>query len=83
VGSKISVNLNKNAKDAPYTWSYLQIPEQIEADPQGNLKGTFYAEGYYSFGATCFDAKGNSRDYFFTFNIQPQNYLSSRARTYV
>lgn len=30
----------------------------------------------YSFGATCYDYQGNFVDYFFTLNIQSQNYIS-------
>ena len=70
VGDKFSVNLNQNAK-GKYTWSYLQLPEMLQGDTRGNLRGVFYDEGYYSFGATCSDETGNSLDYFFTVNVQP------------
>ena len=83
VGDKISLNLGKYVNSSKYSWSFLQLPEQLEANSQGILSGVFYAEGYYSFGATCSDDKGNSYDSFFTFNIQPINYLSSTRRVYL
>jgi hypothetical protein len=45
----------------------------LTGDNSGKLVGSFYSEGYYSFGATCSNKEGNSIDYFFTFNIQPIN----------
>jgi hypothetical protein len=78
VGNKVSVDLNQHAQ-GKYTWSYLQLPEMLSGDVNGNLDGIFYDEGYYSFGATCSDSSGNSLDYFFTLNIQP---LAARTVLY-
>lgn len=41
------------------------------------MSGSFSAEGYYSFSASCSDADGNVADAFFTFNVQPQGSVTS------
>lgn len=82
VGDKISINLNKYVKKA-YNWSYIQLPEQLEGDVNGNIVGIIYDEGYYSYGVTYSDIDGNSWDFFFTLNIQPLYYSSYGRRTCV
>lgn len=37
VGDKVSVRLNEKAKEGNYRWSYLQLPEMLSGDVDGNL----------------------------------------------
>lgn len=80
VGNNIKLNLNEYITDKSYKWSYLQLPEQLEGNDDGSLSGIFYAEGYYTFGASCSNQTGDTQDYFITFNIQPSVQLLRNSR---
>ena len=77
VGDKISLNLGTEHGKAPFKWDFMNLPDALNANSDGIIRGVFEQEGYYSFSATVSDADGNLADSFFTINIQPKTLLAS------
>jgi hypothetical protein len=82
VGKKVSLSLQAKAGNAPYTWTYNNLPAQLVGNKDGSLSGIFEQEGYYSFSASACDNAGAIADSYFTFNVQPSTAVSSTFSIY-
>lgn len=74
-GEYIDIDLNPRSS-THFNWAFPNLPYELSSSSEGTIRGIFSREGMYSFGATCYDYLGNFVDYFFTFNIQSNNYVS-------
>lgn len=77
VGDQVNFNLDAQNGKAPYTWSYVNLPSQLNGDKSGRIIGSFNQEGYYSFSASANDGSGSNADSYFTFNVQPKSVTKS------
>ena len=75
VGEKINLSLEAAQGQAPYAWTYLNLPAGLVGTKDGKITGVLDATGYYSFSASANDAEGNSADCYYTFNVQPTNVI--------
>ena len=74
---QITLNMKAIGGKAPYVWTYLRMPEELEGDKNGVITGYFDIQGRYSFGVNCADSNGKSTDYFITINIQPMTFFGA------
>jgi len=56
----------------------MHLPNDLIGYNNGIIKGKFFNDGTYSFGAIASDKSGYVGDYFFTVNVQP-TIFSQRA----
>ena len=72
-GDQVNLALQAAQGASPYTWSYMNLPTGLVGSNDGKVTGSLSDSGYYSFSASANDAKGQTADCYYTFNIQPQN----------
>ena len=73
----ITIKVNAVGGKPPYVWTYLRMPEELEGDKNGIIRGFFDMWGSYSFGVNCADGQGHSADVFITINIQPMTFFGA------
>jgi hypothetical protein len=73
VGDKINITLVALNGKPTYTWSYINLPPQLNGNIFGTITGIFNIEGYYSFAASVSDNSGVAADLYLTINIQPRS----------
>jgi hypothetical protein len=79
LGDKINITLAALNGKGQYTWSYLNLPPQLNGNILGCISGVFNIEGYYSFSASVSDSSGVTADSYLTINIQPKSVLKGTA----
>ncbi len=73
VGDKINITLVAINGKPTYTWSYINLPPQLNGNIIGTITGIFNSEGSYSFAASVSDNLGVAADLYLTINIQPRS----------
>ena len=77
VGANINFNLRADGAIAPLLWRYKNLPNGLQGDQTGIIRGVFVNSGYYSFSVECSDSVGISAETFLTWNIQPRTGLTT------
>lgn len=83
IGQNIVMSFEVAEGVEPYLWTYMLMPDDLEGTSWGQVTGTFYEEGLYTFGVSVADGQGRVADAFFTLNVQPPivnyNFRSDRS----